>query len=78
MPELPDAFVLARSMDQALPGRAIAGVVVNQPKCLNRPAEEFRQAVIGRAFRRVRSRGKWVLADLDRDWTLAFNLGMGG
>jgi len=78
MPELPDAFVLARSMDQALPGRAIAGVVVNQPKCLNRPEEEFRQAVLGRAFRRARPRGKWVLADLDCDWTLAFNLGMGG
>jgi len=35
MPELPDIFVLARSMDKALRGRAIMGVEVYQPKCLN-------------------------------------------
>ena len=78
MPELPDILILARSMDQALAGQSIADVTVNQPRCLNRPAEEFCQAVVGRAFQRVWQRGKWVLADLDRDWTLAFNLGMGG
>lgn len=78
MPELPDIVVLAHSMDQALPGRSIAAVTVNQPKCLNVPEEEFCRAVLGRVFRRAAQRGKWVLADLDRDWTLALNLGMGG
>jgi len=70
--------VLARSMDQALSGRSIAEVIVSQPKCLNLPEEEFRRAVVGRAFQRFAQRGKWVLADLDRHWTLALNLGMGG
>jgi formamidopyrimidine-DNA glycosylase len=78
MPELPDILVLARSMDQALAGQSIADVTVNQPKCLNRTPDEFRAAVVGRTFRRCWQLGKWVLADLDRDWTLAFNLGMGG
>lgn len=78
MPELPDIVVLARSMDQALPGRSISAVTVNQPKCLNLPEEDFRHALVDRAFERARQRGKWVLADLDQEWTLALNLGMGG
>lgn len=78
MPELPDIFVLARSMDQALRGRSIAGVDIHQPKCLNVSEGEFRNAVIGHTFHRVGQRGKWVIADLDQDWTMALNLGMGG
>lgn len=78
MPELPDIVILARSMDEVLPGRTITGVTVNQPKCLNRAPAAFRKAVTGRTFARCAQRGKWVLADLDRGWTIAFNLGMGG
>lgn len=78
MPELPDIAVLARSMNQALSNRTIVDAVVNQPKCLNRSKKSFRLAVRGRTFIRCYQRGKWVLADLDQKWTLAFNLGMGG
>lgn len=78
MPELPDILVLARSMDQALPGRRITGAIINQPRCLNVSETEFCQTLAGRTFGHVRQRGKWVLADLDQDWTLALNLGMGG
>jgi formamidopyrimidine-DNA glycosylase len=78
MPELPDVVILARSMDQALANRTIVGATVNQPRCLNLPAEEFVQAVAGRAFQRVGQRGKWVLAHLDGGGILAFSLGMGG
>jgi len=78
MPELPDIFVLAHSMDKALSGRTITEVTVYQPRCLNKSEEEFRRAVIGYAFQHTWQRGKWVLANLDRDWMLAFNLGMGG
>ena len=78
MPELPDIVILARSMDEALSGKPITSATVNQPKCLNVSEDEFRRAVVGRAFGSVRQRGKWALADLDRDWTLALSLGMGG
>lgn len=78
MPELPDIVVLARSMDEALRGKVIDGVTVNQPKCLNVPPEDFAARVAGRRFESFEQRGKWVLASLDDGATLAFNLGMGG
>jgi formamidopyrimidine-DNA glycosylase len=78
MPELPDVYVLARSMDQALRGRTIAAVTVHQPKCLNCTPAELTQAVVGRSIARVGQRGKWALLDLDNAWTIALNLGMGG
>ena len=78
MPELPDIVILARSMNDALTNRAILDVTVNQPKVLNRSVQAFRRAVIGRTFLGFQQRGKWVLATLTGDWTLAFNLGMGG
>lgn len=78
MPELPDIVVLAQSMHQALQGRSVIEVAVNQPKCLNLPVAMFSRSVTGLGFRHIRQRGKWVVAEMDRDWTLAFNLGMGG
>ncbi len=78
MPELPDICVLARSMDQALRGRVLAAVAVHQPKCLNCTPAALAQAVVGRSIVRARQRGKWALLDLDSQWTIALNLGMGG
>jgi formamidopyrimidine-DNA glycosylase len=78
MPEYPDIYVLSRSMDEALRGLSITDLAVNQPKCLNLPPDQFRHALVGRAFGQVNQRGKWILAALERDYTLAFNLGMGG
>ncbi len=78
MPELPDIVVLARSMDEALRGKIVADVTVNQPACLNLPPEDFRAQLVGRRLESFRQRGKWVLADLDDGATLAQNLGMGG
>ncbi len=78
MPEYPDIYILARSMNEALAGLVITDAQVNQPKCVNLPPEEFRRAITGRAFRQVGQRGKWALATLDGDLTLALNLGMGG
>lgn len=78
MPELPDIVVLARSMDEALQGKTIAAVTINQPKCLNLAPDLFEQRVSGRRLEGFRQRGKWVLAALDDGGTLALNLGMGG
>ena len=78
MPELPDIVVLARSLDECLKNERIADVAVYQPKCLNVSAEAFRDAVSGRCVVRAWQRGKWALLDLDRDWRVALNLGMGG
>jgi formamidopyrimidine-DNA glycosylase len=78
MPELPDIVVLARSMNEALCGRVIREVVVNQPKCLNIAPDELGRRLAGRRFESFEQRGKWILARLDDGSTLAFNLGMGG
>ena len=75
MPELPDIVVLARSMNEALCGRVIREVVVNQPKCLNIAPDELGRRLAGRRFESFEQRGKWILARLDDGSTLAFYAG---
>ena len=77
MPELPEITVLARDMQRELVGRVIGGVEVLQPKCLNMPVAEFREALGGAEILEVRPHGKWVQVETSRGWLL-FNLGMGG
>lgn len=78
MPELPDIVVLAHSMDEALQGKRIAEVTVNQPKCINLEVEACRRALVGGRVERARQRGKLVILDLDNGWSVWFSLGMGG
>ncbi|MBD3405522.1 MAG: bifunctional DNA-formamidopyrimidine glycosylase/DNA-(apurinic or apyrimidinic site) lyase [Candidatus Lokiarchaeota archaeon] len=78
MPELPDIVVLTRSMNEVLPGRTIIDATVNQPKVLNKTVEVFISLITGRKIMQIRQRGKWILAELDKNLVLAFNLGMGG
>lgn len=78
MPELPDIYVLAASMNSALKGKTIVGAQVNQPKCLNYSASKFKKSIQGRRIENVHQRGKWILVSLDDGLTLALNLGMGG
>jgi formamidopyrimidine-DNA glycosylase len=78
MPELPDIVVLSRSLDEALRGERVSDVTVFQARCLNVSTDAFLDAVIGREIARAWQRGKWALLDLDRDWAIALNLGMGG
>ncbi len=78
MPELPDIYILAQSMNDALVSRSITGVEVNQPKCLNMTARKFRNRVKDTSFESITQRGKWIIANMDSKWSIAFNLGMGG
>jgi formamidopyrimidine-DNA glycosylase len=78
MPELPEIFVIANQMNDVLPGKAVAGVEIRQPKNLNIPADEFEGAVVGKTFGRVEPRGKWIFAELEPGYRLLINLGMGG
>jgi formamidopyrimidine-DNA glycosylase len=78
MPELPDIYVLAASMKDALKDKVITGASVNQPKCLNTTAQRFKDSIRNRRIEDARQRGKWVIVALDEGMTLALNLGMGG
>lgn len=65
-------------MNDVLRGKLITDVHVNQPKCLNTTISKFKDSIKGRHIMDVQQRGKWVIVNLDGDYTLALNLGMGG
>jgi formamidopyrimidine-DNA glycosylase len=75
--ELPEIIVLSRQMDEALRGKTVAGVEINNPKCLNMPLDGFRSEVTGRTVEMVEPRGKWVFIHLDGGLMLLYNTGMG-
>jgi len=77
MPELPEIKSRAREMDQALKGKTIVDVKVQQPKCLNVAPRRFRAALAGARVQEVTSRGKWIFVDTTQGWVL-LNMGMGG
>jgi formamidopyrimidine-DNA glycosylase len=77
MPELPEIMCRAHEMNARLAGRAIRGIEVLQPKCLNVPVEEFRRGLVGSRIRGVTNRGKWLLVETSGGHLL-LNLGMGG
>jgi formamidopyrimidine-DNA glycosylase len=77
LPELPEIAIIARQIDGALRGAVISGIEVKQPKCLNRPVEEFVSLVTGASLTGTRRHGKWLCTDTDRG-RLLVNLGMGG
>ncbi len=78
MPELPEIYHLAEQMDRKLKGRVITTVEVRQEKCLNLPLKDFLSEVSGKIFGDVRSKGKWILADLNPGTHFLLSLGMGG
>jgi len=77
MPELPEIYVLASQMNEALEGKTISGIEVVQPKSLNIPPEQFGQALTGARILGANYRGKWVMVETTQGW-LMLGLGMGG
>jgi formamidopyrimidine-DNA glycosylase len=77
MPEIPEIASRAREMNQALPGKQISGIQVEQPKSLNIPLEEFTQGLLHATIKEVSNRGKWLLVETSQGWLL-LNMGMGG
>lgn len=77
MPELPEIAIFARDMHKELVGRTICAVEVLQPKCLNIPADDFRDALTAARIFAVSPHGKWLQMKITSGWLL-LNLGMGG
>lgn len=63
MPEWPDLHVAQGRLERALVGRTITGVTVGDPVVIRatRPADEL---LLGRAFRSVRHRGRFMIFEL--------------
>ncbi len=78
MPELPEVYHIAQQMNERLRGKRIAHVEILQEKCLNCPPETFRGLILDHPILNVRSRGKWLLTELDGGNHLLISLGMGG
>lgn len=75
--ELPELTILARQMKDELVGKQISEVKIANPKCLNMPFKQFVKAIIGRTIKSVANKGKWLFIELDLDYFLLFNPGMG-
>lgn len=77
MPELPEITVLAHQMKAELVGKTIVGLDVLQPKILNVPEQDFREALTGAQVVDVAHHGKWIEVETTQGWLL-LGLGMGG
>jgi formamidopyrimidine-DNA glycosylase len=64
-------------MEKEIAGKKISEVEVCNPKCLNMPLEQFRNASVGKTIESVENRGKWLLIKLNSKNVLLFNPGMG-
>lgn len=74
--ELPELTILANQMREEIVGKLVSDVEVDNPKCLNVSLKQFRGAVIGKEFKSVESKGKWIFIEQDPHMLL-FNTGMG-
>jgi formamidopyrimidine-DNA glycosylase len=77
MPEIPEIASRAKEMNEALPGKTIQLIEINQPKCLNVSLEEFLSNLTGATIKSVTYHGKWIQVETSQGWLL-INMGMGG
>jgi len=79
MPELPDLTVLREILSPRLEGTSIAAAEVHRPIPVRNllagkgPAGDFAARLVGRRFRELGRRGKFLLLPLDDGTTLAIN-----
>lgn len=77
MPELPEIAHLAAQLHDAVAGKVVTDVEILQPKCLNMPPEDFKEAVLDLQLKAAEHHGKWIKIEGSSGWLL-LNLGMGG
>lgn len=79
MPELPEVEVVRLSLMPHLPGRRVERVETRHPM-LREPLDRraLRRRLEGRRVEGLRRRSKYLLIDMEEDWTLVVHLGMSG
>jgi len=79
LPELPEVETVRRTLEPKITGRRISSVQVMLPK-LVRPLDvnAFQDTVEGSIIEGLSRRGKYLLVDLDKDFTIVINLRMTG
>ncbi|WP_068775616.1 Fpg/Nei family DNA glycosylase [Paenibacillus sp. FJAT-26967] len=78
MPEWPEMEHYRKQLTRMILNMPIRQVIVNRPKSLNVTEENFRQAILGAAIRRVERRAKQLIFVLDTDKYLLLHLMLGG
>lgn len=79
MPELPEVETVRQTLLEYLPGQVITGLTVALPRIIKFPeVAQFAQSIIGRGFRTIDRRGKYLLFRLSGDHTLVIHLRMTG
>ncbi len=78
MPELPEVETVRQTLKNFIIGKKITGVMFFYDQIVkNETSDEFRNKIIGQAFRDIRRKGKYLMFDVD-DYTLVSHLRMEG
>lgn len=79
MPELPEVETVRQTLLEYLPGQVITDVLVTLPRIIKFPeVAQFVDSIIGRGFRTIDRRGKYLLFRLTGNYTLVIHLRMTG
>jgi len=78
LPELPEIYVIADQMNKTVKGKVVETCMSTQPKCLNKPAIEYKKNLHGKRIEKVSPLGKWIEIVFSSNMRLLVNLGMGG
>ena len=79
MPELPEVETIARRLRPVLTDHTVEDVDVLWSRTIDRPSlDAFLVQLRGARFTGIHRRGKYIVMDLDRPWTLLVHLRMSG
>ncbi len=79
MPELPEVETIRRDLQRALAGHAVTTLEVLDRRLLSAQEEErFRHILVGRVWRAINRKGKYLSIDLGEGWDIIFHLRMTG
>ena len=79
MPELPEVETIKRELEQALVGKKITGVIVNNPRVIREPkTENFVKGVSGSTIKNILRKAKLLILELSGGRYLTIHLKMTG
>lgn len=78
MPELPEVETIRREIVEALSGKKISEVLINNPRVIRQQPQEFKRGVEGRTITGALRKGKLLIIELSGGVSLAVHLKMTG
>ena len=79
MPELPEVETIRKGLERGILGRCIVKVTVNRPKTLEGcSARDFERKLIGKTFKQVQRRAKYLFLGLESGEVILVHLKMSG